>query len=154
MVATNFNLDRVAQGSKPHEFDRSSDEKAHLEKPAAVFGSDVDFGHSSRAARLERGQGLSVSGHRLAPRVPCCQRLDQNRVSKLGADPEPGITDLTDKIALAAKEFDLLFLAKTHLAEPMGNFGGSGKLLDANGGASDDAAQWAKEWLFWATIFA
>jgi hypothetical protein len=33
-------------------------------------------------------------------------------------------------------------------------FRGSRQLFDANGGTRDDPAQWAKEWLFGATIFA
>jgi hypothetical protein len=56
MVAANLDLDWVAQGRKPHQFDRRADEKAHFKKPATVFGRDVDLGNGSGATRLERGQ--------------------------------------------------------------------------------------------------
>lgn len=54
------------------------------------------------------------------------------------------MADLADDVDILADDADLLVLAEAHFAEPMGNFRRGGELLDANGGASLDAVQWAE----------
>src|SRR5665213_161185 len=73
------------------------------------------------------------------------KRLDQDSFRQTGADAKSGVANLANKTALAAEEFDFLFLTKTHLAEAMRHFRGAGEMFDANGHACIHAAQRAKE---------
>jgi hypothetical protein len=73
------------------------------------------------------------------------ERLDEDFFGQTGADAEAGVADLANDVGLAAEEFDFLFFAEAHFAEAMGDFRGGGKLLDAHGDASIDAAERAQE---------
>jgi hypothetical protein len=72
----------------------------------------------------------------------------------LRTDPKPRIANLANYVRLAAHQFDLLFLAKTHLTQTMRNLWSGGKLLDTDGCAGNHAAQWAEEWFAGAFTFA
>src|SRR3954451_11396682 len=109
-----------------------------------MFGVYFDLSHGSCAARLKRGQGLSLSGHRLFLGQFAVDRFDEDCVRELCANSKPGIAHLANDICLPADKSDLLFFTEPHLTQPMQNFRGSGELLDSNGSAGHYPAQWAK----------
>jgi hypothetical protein len=73
------------------------------------------------------------------------KRFDDNAFSESLTDAEASIADLANDAALTAEKLDLLLFAKSHLAKAMSYIRGRGQLLDANGDASVDLAQGAKE---------
>jgi len=154
MITANLDFDRVAQGRKANQLYRCADQKSHFQKASAMFRGDVDFRDGSRATRLKRTQRLSIGGHRLLRACLGGNRLNENAFGQLCADAEPGIADLANDIGLATHQLYLLFFTEAHFTQAMRNFRGGGKLLDANGRASDHAAERAKERLFGAAIFA
>lgn len=68
------------------------------------------------------------------------QRFDDDLFGQTAADAQAGIANLADEIGLTAEEFDLLFFAKAHFAQAMGDFRSGRKLLDAHRDARLDLA--------------
>jgi hypothetical protein len=64
---------------------------------------------------------------------------------ELRADPEAGVANLANDVAVPADQANLLLLAKPKLAQTMIHLGAGGKLLDADGGAGADLAQRTKK---------
>jgi hypothetical protein len=153
VITTNLDLNRIAEWSETDQLNGCANQKSHLQKPSAMFGVYFDLGNGPGAARLKGGQRLRVSGHRLFLGQFAVDRLDENCVRELRANSKPGIANLANDICLPADKSDLLFFTEPHLTQAMQNFRGPGQLLDPNGGARHDPAQWAKKWLFGAAIF-
>jgi hypothetical protein len=153
MITANLYLDRITQRCKANQFHGSADEQAHFENASAMLGRDFDLRDGGRAACLKRGQRLSVRSHGLALAAAGGNRFYKNSLSYLCADAQARITYLANQVRLAAYQLDLLLLAKPEFTKTMRNLGRSRNLLNANGGAGDDAAERAKEGLPGAPIF-
>src|SRR5258706_705649 len=119
-----------------------------------MFRGDIDLRNVSFAPRLKRTQRLSISRHRQLCAGPGSNRLNENAFCQLCADAEPGVADLANDVGLVTHQFYLLFFTEAHFTQAMRNFGRGRELFDANGCASHDSAEWAKERLFRAAIFA
>jgi hypothetical protein len=74
-------------------------------------------------------------------------RLDKDGIGEFGADAEARVADLADKIAVAAEEFDALFLEKAHFTKAAHDFLGGGELFDADDRTGLHATQRADGWM-------
>jgi hypothetical protein len=143
MVASNFDLDRIAERGKANELEAGANEEAHFLEAAAVFGREVDFGDGAATADLQGGQGLGGDGH--LGDLLAGNLFDENFFGEPLANAKSGVADLADQAGLAAEELDFLFFAEAHFTEAMGDVGWSGKLFDAHIHARLDRAERAEE---------
>jgi hypothetical protein len=60
IIAAHANLDRVTQGRKANQFDRSPDQETHFHESRAAFGRELDFGYGCSCAQRDRRQRLKV----------------------------------------------------------------------------------------------
>src|SRR5882724_973826 len=63
MISANFDFQRIAQRSKPNQFDRRPNQQSHLQQTGTMFGSDFDFGDCRKTADGEGGQRAWFGGH-------------------------------------------------------------------------------------------
>ena len=74
-------------------------------------------------------------------------RLNEDGIAELRADPEPRIANQTDQIRMAAQNRNLLLFCKTQLAKARGDFRRRRQALDANRGTRNHTAQGADKWI-------
>jgi hypothetical protein len=63
IIAADFDFNRVAQWGESDQFHGGSNEKTHLENPAAVFCGNPDLGDDGALTDLQRSQWLGSGGH-------------------------------------------------------------------------------------------
>jgi len=64
--------------------------------------------------------------------------LHQDCFGQFLAYPQPGVAHLANKTGIPGDEFDLLFLAKTHLPQSIANFRADRKMFDRHSCARFD----------------
>lgn len=80
------------------------------------------------------GRGMMRSG------MAGMNGLNDDLLSELRADAQTDVAHLTNDIGVLSQKANLLLFAKAHFPETMRDFGGGGKLLDANGSACANVA--------------
>ena len=91
--------------------------------------------------------GTAVSGWRAADISgggKGSERLDQDRLREFLADTKPRIANLANKVRVAGKQSNLLFLAESQLSQAIAHLRGSRKLFDAHHRARLHFAKWAE----------
>lgn len=130
MIASNFDLDRITKWRKPDQFNQGPHQQPHLHDSGTILWGDTDLGNGGDGTDRQGGQRLSGGTHGSRHKGFGGDWLDPDRISQLRADSQTDIAHLADDAGLLAKEFDALFLTKTHLPEPAGQFRRCRELLD------------------------
>jgi hypothetical protein len=144
VVATHLDLNGIAQGREADKFDRGADEQAHFHEARTFCGREVDLGDGSPRTDREGGKRLGRFSHDSGGLRARRQGLDENAPGQFRADAEPRVADLADHGIVTPDDADLLILAETHLAQAMGEFGGSVEAADFGGAAGLDLVQRAQ----------